>query len=785
MRSLLSCVVLCLLTQLTVAEAGAPRATADAEAPAARAVLRGRVVDSSGGAVSGAQVNVISLRAGAPASVATDKQGDFEIATAPGSYVVRVSAGGFVDTSRRVTLTDGATETTNFTLEIAGVHETVAVEAAGLGYKVPAVTSATKTTTPLRDVPQAVSVVSSALIADQRMTSMADVTRYMPGVGFAQGEGNRDTPILRGNSTTADFFVDGVRDDVQYFRDVYNVERVEALKGPNAMVFGRGGVGGVLNRVTRQADWGQSREASLQLGSWDNKRVTVDAGRGVNETVAVRGTGLYEKSDSYRQGVGVERYGFNPTVAVRLGSATTLRGSYEFFHDDRVADRGISSFGGRPVDTDPGTFFGDPDQSTSDATVHLLSAGLEHRFGPRVTLRNRLTYGNYDKFYQNVFPGAVNAAGTTVAISAYNNASARQNVFNQTDLIVAAQTGRFGHTLLVGTEFGRQDTDNFRETGFFTSIGPNVTTVNAPLSAPTISLPLQFRQNATDADNQSVATVAAAYVQDQIALTSQLEAVVGLRFDSFDADVTNNRTATDFSSHDGLLSPRVGLVYKPTTPLSLYGSYTLTYLPRAGEQLSSLSLTNQALDPEEFRNYEVGAKWDINPGLAFTSALYRLDRSNVVVPDPADPTRSILVDAQRTKGLELELQGNLTRAWTLVGGYAYQDGEITQSISATAQAGATLAQLPKHSLSLWNKYQVTPRIAGALGIIARGDVFTSTDNLVVLPNWVRVDAAVFYSFSPRLRLQANVENLFDTDYYLYAHSNTNITPGSPWPCGCR
>ena len=257
---------------------------------------------------------------------------------------------------------------------------------------------------------------------------------------------------------------------------------------------------------------------------------------------------------------------------MRLGSATTLRGSYEFFHDDRVADRGISSFGGRPVDTDPGTFFGDPDRSTSDATVHLLSAGIEHRFGPRVTLRNRLSYGNYDKFYQNVFPGAVNAAGTTVAISAYNNASARQNVFNQTDLIVAAQTGRIGHTLLVGTEFGRQDTDNFRETGFFTSIGPNVTTVNAPLSAPTISLPLQFRQNATDADNQSVATVAAAYVQDQIALTSQLEAVVGLRFDSFDADVTNNRTATDFSSHDGLLSPRVGLVYKPTAPLSLYGS---------------------------------------------------------------------------------------------------------------------------------------------------------------------------------------------------------------------
>jgi len=779
MRRWVSCVVLCLLIQVSVAEASGPASNGAVEHPAASAVLRGRVVDTSGGAVTGAQVTLVPLRTGVPTSVATDSKGAFEIAAAPGAYVVRVDAGGFVETARRIALVDGAETTADFTLEIAGIHESVAVEGAGTGYAVPVVSSATRTSTPLRDVPQAVSVVSSALIADQRMSSMADVTRYMPGVGFAQGEGNRDTPILRGNSTTADFFVDGVRDDVQYFRDVYNVERVEALKGPNAMIFGRGGVGGVLNRVTRQADWGLSREAALQLGSWDDRRLTADLGRGVNDAVAVRGTALYEKADSYRDGVDLERYGINPTVAVRLGPATTLRGSYEFFHDERVADRGISSFQGRPVETDASTFFGDPDQSTSDATVHLLSAGLEHRFGPRVTLRNRLSYGNYDKFYQNVFPGAVNAAGTAVAISAYNNAGTRQNVFNQTDLIVSAQTGQVRHTLLVGTEFGRQDTTNFRNTGFFTGLGPNVATFIAPLGAPTISQPLTFRQNATDADNQSVATVAAAYVQDQIALTSHLEAVVGLRFDSFDADVTNNRTATDFSSRDGLLSPRVGLVYKPTAPLSLYGSYTLTYLPRAGEQLASLSLTNQALDPEEFRNYEVGAKWDVSPGLGFTAALYRLDRSNVVVPDPADPTRSILVDAQRTKGLELELQGNLTRAWSLVGGYAYQDGEITQSISATAQAGATLAQLPKHSLSLWNKYQFTPRIAAALGIISRGDVFTSTDNLVVLPAWARVDGAVFYDVTPRLRVQANVENLFDANYYPYAHSNTNITPGSP------
>ena len=772
------CAVLFQLSPIENASAALPTAVEGGQQSASEAVIRGRVVDSSGGAIVGAQVTVASERPGTPTATVTSQQGEFELTVLPGSYVVRISANGFNDSSRRMTLAAGSPTTADFTLAVAGVQELVSVEAP-IGYSVPAVSSATKTTTPLRDVPQAVSVVTSALIADQRMASMADVTRYMPGVGFAQGEGNRDTPILRGNSTTSDFFVDGVRDDVQYFRDVYNVDRVEALKGPNAMIFGRGGVGGVINRVTRQADWGQAREASLQFGSWNNKRFTADVGRGLNETVALRATGLYEKSDSYREGFNVERYGFNPTVAFRLGPNTTLRGSYEYFHDERIADRGISSFNGRPVVTDPGTFFGDPTQSPTDATVNLVSGLLEHRFNSRVTLRNRLSYGDYDKFYQNVFPGAVNAAGTTVAISAYNNATARQNLFNQTDVIVSAQTGRFGHTLLLGTEFGRQETSNFRNTGFFSSLGANVTTFNAPLSSPTVSLPLAFRQNATDADNHGVTTIASVYAQDQVALSGQVEAVVGLRFDSFNADVTNNRTASDFTSDDGLVSPRLGLIYKPIQPLSLYGSYSLTYLPRAGEQLSSLSLTNQALDPEEFRNYEVGVKWDVVPSFSFTAALYRLDRGNVIVPDPNDPTASILVDAQRTKGLELGGNGYLTRAWSMAGGYAYQDGEITRSISATAQAGAVLAQLPKHSISLWNKYDFTPRFAAGLGLIYRGDVFTSTDNLVLLPNWTRVDASLYYNVTSMLRAQVNIENLFGENYYLNAHSNTNITPGSP------
>jgi catecholate siderophore receptor len=742
-------------------------------------IVRGRVVDPSGAAIAGAQVSATSNRPGRSTSALSGQAGEFELAVAPGAYTIRVTATGFLETSQPLTVTSAsASAPLRFELQIAGFQETVSVGAPA-GYSVAAVTSATRTPTPLRNVPQAISVISSALIADQRMSSMADVARYMPGVGFAQGEGNRDTPILRGNSTTSDFFVDGVRDDVQYFRDVYNVDRVEALKGPNAMIFGRGGVGGVINRVTRQAEWGQEREASLQLGSWNNRRFTADIGKGLNDTIAVRATTVYEDSDSYRAGGGLERYGFNPSAAFRIGPNTSLRASYEYFHDERVADRGITSFNGAPVRTDPETFFGDPNQSAATATVNLFSSLVEHRLGTRATLRNRLSYGDYDKFYQNVFPGVVNSAGTTVSISAYNNATTRQNLFNQTDLILTTRVGRFGHTVLVGTEFGRQETDNFRQTGFFSSLGANVTTFAAPLSAPTISMPLTFRQNSTDADNHGLVTVAAAYVQDQLVLSEHLETVVGLRFERFNADVTNDRTATSYTSQDNLASPRVGVIYKPIPVLSVYGSYSLSYLPRAGEQLSSLSLTNQALDPEVFRNYEVGAKWDVARALFVSAALYRLDRGNVVVPDPTDPAVSVLVDAQQTKGLELEVNGNLTRPWSIAGGYAYQDGVITRSISATAQAGAVLAQLPKHSLSLWNRYQLTSRLAAGVGVLHRSQVFTSSDNLVVVPAWTRLDAALYYNLSTALRAQVNVENLFDELYYPNAHSNTNITPGSP------
>jgi len=644
------------------------------------------------------------------------------------------------------------------------------------------IASASRTDTSVRDLPQAISVITQDLIRDQAISSMADVVRYVPGMGMAQGEGNRDTPIFRGNGSTADFFIDGMRDDVQYFRDVYNIERVEVLKGPNAMIFGRGGSGGVLNRVSKQADWSTVRDASLQFGAHDRRRGTLDLGGSASDAVALRVTGLYENSGSYRDGVFVERYGFNPTMSFDLGEHTSATLGYEHFSDERIADRGVPSFHGRPLDTDPSTFFGNAALSPVEATVDAFNSLIEHEFGNGVALRNRSRWADYDKVYQNVFPGAVSADGATVLLLAYRDPTRRKNVFNQTDLIFAVEGGAVEHTLLAGVEFGHQETDNLRLTGFFpaaTTGGAERTSISVPVSDPIARVPISFRAGPSDGDRHSEASIAALYVQDQITFSPKWRAILGLRYDSFEVDFRNNRNSSEFESDDGLFSPRAGLIFRPIDPLSLYASYSIAHQPRAGEQLTSLNPSNAALDPEKFRNYELGAKWDVASNLTLNAALYRLDRTNVVVPNPADPTRSILVDGQRTEGFELEVVGEITEAWRVMGGYTWADGEITRTQSATVAAGNSLAQLPEHSFTLWNRFDVNAKWGFGLGAIRRGESFAATDNTVTLPGYTRVDGAVYFALNQNVQFQLNAENLLDKEYFPNAHSNNNITPGSP------
>jgi catecholate siderophore receptor len=423
MRRPVSLLAILLLLPASFASAG----SADTAAP--RFTIEGRVLDPLKAPIAGARITAVPD--GQAQGVGTMSDARATSRRSRRAPTLSVQADGFTAAAQHIASPDSGSVSLDFVLEIAGFRDQVTVNAPE-GYQVPVVTTATKTPTLLRDVPQSITVVTKTLVQDQLMMSIGDVVRYVPGMAQHQGENNRDQVIIRGNNSSADFYVNGVRDDVQYYRDLYNLERVEALKGPNAMVFGRGGGGGVVNRVTKEAGFQPVNDVTLQAGGYGNKRVTGDVDRAVSDTVAVRLNGVYENSDSFRNSVNLERYGVSPTATIMPSDRTRITFGYEYLHDGRVADRGITSYQNRPAGVPIDTYYGNPDNSFVRADVNLASAMVEHRMGA-ATLRNRTLFGAYDRGYQNYVPGAASSDGTMVALSAYNNATNRQNLFNQTD----------------------------------------------------------------------------------------------------------------------------------------------------------------------------------------------------------------------------------------------------------------------------------------------------------------------------------------------------------------
>ncbi|HEX6411206.1 MAG TPA: TonB-dependent siderophore receptor [Sphingomicrobium sp.] len=651
-------------------------------------------------------------------------------------------------------------------------EQTIVVTGQRGEYGAKSTTTATRTNTDIRNIPQALTIISEKQIEDQAIRSVAELLTFVPGATPGTGESNRDQFILRGNNTTADFFIDGVRDDVQYHRDFYNVDRVEVIKGPNAMIFGRGGGGGVVNRVTKRASFGEYREALTSTDSFGGIRLTGDFDQGLGQGVGFRLTGLYENADSFRRHVDLKRYGVNPTFGFQAGANTRIDVGYEYFHDRRTADRGVPAVGSRPLKGFDKTFFGDPDDSYAKVNANIGTLAIEHEFADGLTLRNRTLFGDYDKFYQNVFPNSLNSATGVVTLGAYNSRNDRRNLFSQTDVVWESRLGGIDQTLLFGFEVGRQKSRNHRQSGTF------LNGATTPLDQATVDKDVTFASSSSDANNRTEATVAAIYVQDQIRPTDWLEIVAGVRFDSFKLDVNNlSAGSADFSRKDNLWSPRLGLILKPRDNLSLYAGYSRSYLPQSGDQFGSLNGTTVDLEPERFDNYEIGAKWEPIDGLLATAAVYKLDRTNTRATDPLT-NQTVLTGAQRSKGLELGLERSISDRWQISAGYAWQKAEITKTTTA-APAGREVPLVPRHSFSLWNRYDVSNAFGVGLGVIARSKSYASISNNVKLPSYARVDAAAYYKVMRGIEAQVNVENIFGADYFPTAHTDNNIAPGAP------
>jgi len=659
--------------------------------------------------------------------------------------------------------------------------EQVLVRGAYFGQRV---ASGAKTPTLLLNVPQSISLMTAEQINDQALLSVADVMQYTPGVSIGLGEDHRDQITIRGQNTTADFFVDGLRDDVQYFRPLYNLERVEVLRGSNALLFGRGGGGGVVNRVTKTAQINDSfTEIGAGIDTFGAGQVTADSNLALTDNQAIRVNALVEAIDNHRDFKDGDRWAINPTYTAALSDHTQLVVSWEHVDDDRLVDRGVPSLGGEPLQGYDETYFGKPDFNRTTFEGDIVRARVDHRLSDVWSANATVQFADYDKLYQNLYPIGFDTGAGTVSLDGYRDTTDRENRLIQFNLVGQFATGSIEHTLLAGAEWGRQETANARQDAYFLDSQDDQITFGFtdPLSVPAMTLTDPVRDRGSDVSFTSV------FLQDEIALTPHWSLVAGLRWDRFEIDVIDTIEINDgaldgndgfLSSSDTEISPRAGIIFKPADDLSLYASYSVSFLPRSGDQFLSLSPSSATLAPEEFENLEVGFKWNPNKGLSLSAAAFEITRENGTAVDPANPERSVLTGTE-TRGLELQVAGTVTEHLTVNASYTYLDGEELGRFSAGRSANRELAQLPDHKLTLWTEFAVAAGWRTALGVIHQTEQYASLSNAVELPSFTRVDAAVFYDISDRLQLQLNVENLLDEDYFPSAHNDNNISVGRP------
>jgi len=649
--------------------------------------------------------------------------------------------------------------------------------------------NALRTPTPIIDVPQSLSITTADQIVLQGFDSIGDIVNYTPGVTNSQGEGHRDSVVFRGVRSTADFYVDGVRDDVEYYRGLYNLEQVEILRGPNALLFGRGGTGGILNRVTKKGVVGETFSAvRASVDTFGAHDIWADLNLAVAETAALRINAAYEQLDNHRDLFDGEQFAINPTLRVDVGSRTTIDLAYEYVDHERFIDRGIpTDDNGDPVRFLRNVTFGDAEENYTTFRAHVLRGAVQHSFSD--SLKGNLTalWGDYDKLYSNYFPVGYDPATNVVAMDGYIDTTQRQNLVLSGNLIGEFATGGIGHTLIVGGEFIDTSNNNDRfnpvfdtavadgrraDVEFFPAVRPFPLVGGVGQLADGRTTRAAF--TALNDDTEADLTVFSAYVQDEVKLAEWLRVVIGARFDSFEITVLDNRTGITRSRKDEEISPRLGLIVKPQENLSLYTSYSETFLPRSGDQFADINPPADALDPDTFSNLEAGVKWDIRPGLALTGAVFEIEQSSPQVSD-ANPDTLDVIDS-KIRGIEAQLQGQVAPWWFLSAGYSYLEGE---QVGRTGPTGRRLRELPEHMFSIWNNFKATDKLGFGLGLTAQDDSFADNANSAVLPAYARVDMAVFYNLNDNLRLQVNVENLTDELYFPNAHSADELTVAPP------
>lgn len=652
-------------------------------------------------------------------------------------------------------------------------------------FKANSATTGSKTEMELRDIPQSVSVVKKELIESQNAFNLRDALKNVSGLTIAAGEGGRtgDSITLRGFAASSDQYLDGVKDNGQYNRDTFFIERAEVLKGASSVLFGRGATGGVINQVAKKPTGKTGVNGNFTYGLYDFKRTAIDAETAYQD-LSARLNVMYQDAGSFRDYNQTSRWGIAPSFALKITPDTDLSLNLLHQQEEGVFDYGVPMYKGRPAGVPINTYYGFLDNRMMDTNVNVATVALTHRFNADFSVKNTVRYGDYERNYlTHLFSGAADAAGT-IARNQALRFNSQENVYNQTDFVYKKPLFGFNNTLMFGSEFGWEDYDfkSKDSTGI-----DRISIFNPIVTASVRGLANDFSGRLTT-NRFTQAQYYAGYVMDQIELTPEWKLLGGTRYNVFDAQQLDRlSSAGSFSRSDAQWSPRGGLVWQPSKSQSYYFSYGNSFNPSA-ESLT-INANNANLPPEINNNYEIGAKLDFLDGrLSATGALFRLEKTNARVtdPNPNNTGLQVLGGEQRTDGFELGLAGEVLPAWDVSLTYAYLDGKILKSTTtATGQVsgalkslqGMTSVNVPKHSGVAWTSYHLTENWEIGGGVFYATDRYADSVNEAVLPGYARVDAVLAYH-QKHYDVQLNVFNLGNTVYYESGQQNSAL-PGVP------
>ncbi len=639
----------------------------------------------------------------------------------------------------------------------------------------------------LKDVPQAVSVVTHDLMAEQGAANLKDVLKNVSGITFAAGEGGRsgDQVILRGFAAFNDMYRDGQRDVAQYNRDPFNDEKIEVLKGASSMLFGRGSTGGVINQVSKAPFAGELLGADLTIGTNHYQRITLDVNKPYSDTTAVRLNVMGTDDGSPNGKSKSKRWGVAPSVAFGLGEPTTLVLSHHHLTEKNRPDLGVPYDPNtlKPLDVPVSRYYGVDGLNMEDITTDITTARLTHKLDSQNELNAQLRHGRYDRMVLVTAPRLVGvSAGVPVTDNTQIAPGAKlRGSLNETTVFSLDYTGKFNtgilrHNMLAGVEFTH-------DTQSATSVLMNGTIPNMTVGNPTTS---GWKGSLTvRPSNQYSSNNVAAFATDTIELTPQWKVMAGLRFDRLEGTYTSYNTSTGAITSrtkrdDRGMSYRTGLIWQPTDTQSYYAGYS-TLMNPSGEAYA-LDKPGENVKPERNQHYEVGAKWDLLDGdLTFRTALFRTVKLNERNTDPLVPDVSILYSKRHTNGIEFEAAGRINAQWSVFAGASLMDPKIDQGYNTSANNGAVPKYTPKKTFNLWSTYKVTDTVTAGLGVYHVGKTYASDGNADqsrtnYLPAYTRLDAMLAYD-TRNYAVKLNINNLTNKKYYDGQYSgHANVAP---------